>query len=59
MEDWGTEEWSTPEPTGLARVDAVVAAVATLEDRPLVEHTEVFESAAAELRATLEAPERG
>ncbi|WP_340540666.1 hypothetical protein [Nocardioides sp. GXZ039] len=43
-----------PEPTGNERVDAVIDAVAGLDDRPLEEHVAVFESAHGELRRTLE-----
>lgn len=40
--------------TGVERVDAVVDAVAGLEDRPVDEHVAVFESAHDELRRTLD-----
>ncbi len=40
--------------TGVEHVDAVVDAVAGLEDRPVDEHVAVFESAHDELRRTLD-----
>ncbi len=40
--------------TGVERVDAVVDAVAGLENRPVDEHVAVFESAHDELRRTLD-----
>ncbi len=40
--------------TGVERVDDVVDAVASLADRPVDEHVEVFESAHDELRRTLD-----
>ncbi len=43
-----------PEPTGLARVDAVLDAVAGLGDQPVAEHVAVFEQAHTELRAALD-----
>ena len=48
------EPASEPIRTGVERVDAVVDAVATLEDRPVDEHVAVFESAHDELRRTLD-----
>lgn len=48
----------TPSPTGIDSVDRVVDLVAGLAERPLEEHAEVFESAHAELRRTLDDPPR-
>lgn len=42
--------------TGLAPVDAVIASVETLEQRPLEEHVGVFEAAHDQLRRALDAP---
>ena len=42
--------------TGLERVDAVIAAVEALEERPIEEHVGVFETAQEELRRALDAP---
>ena len=48
-----------PEPervhTGVGRVDEVIAAVESLEERPLEEHVAVFETAHTELRRALDA----
>ncbi|QCW50897.1 hypothetical protein FE634_11685 [Nocardioides dongxiaopingii] len=43
-----------PEPSGDARVDAVIEAVAGLDDRPLEEHVAVLEAAHGELRRALD-----
>ncbi len=40
--------------TGVAGVDAVIAAVEQLEDRPVEEHVAVFESAHEQLRRALD-----
>jgi len=40
--------------TGVAGVDAVVEAVAALEDRPVEEHVVVFERAHEQLRRALD-----
>lgn len=48
-----------PEPTGVPRVDAVVAAVDALREQPLDEHVAVLEEAHAELRRTLDDPSAG
>lgn len=45
---------SEPVRTGVEGVDAVIAAVEGLEDRPLEEHVRVFESAHEELRRALD-----
>jgi hypothetical protein len=42
-----------PEPTGNAAVDAVVASLDGLEDRPVDEHVAVFEAAHDALRGAL------
>jgi len=46
---------STPAPTGIESVDAVLDLVAGLEGRPLSEHVSVFEDAHARLRGALDA----
>lgn len=43
--------------TGQPRVDAVIAAVEQLEERPIEEHVGVFEAAHEELRRALDATE--
>ena len=48
------EARSRPQPTGVARVDAVIETVSHLEDRPLDEHVSVFTSAHDDLRRTLD-----
>lgn len=47
---------TVPEPTGVAALDAALAEVATLEDRPVAEHVAAFETAHAELRRPLDHP---
>lgn len=46
-----------PERTGIARVDAVVDAVADVGSVPLPEQVRVFEQGHAELRAVLDDPD--
>ncbi len=46
-----------PDSTGLARVDAVIAAVSDLGDLPLEEQVAAFEAAHTELRSTLDHPD--
>jgi hypothetical protein len=57
----GDLEASTGDPdqvrTGVERVDAVVADVAGLADRPVEEHAAVYESAHERLRRTLDDPD--
>lgn len=43
------------EPTGVETVDRVLAEVATIGDRPVAEHVEVFERAHEQLRRALDA----
>lgn len=43
------------EPTGVEAVDRVLADVATVADRPVGEHVEVFERAHEQLRRALDA----
>ncbi|WP_374454927.1 hypothetical protein [Nocardioides sp.] len=43
------------EPTGVESVDRVLAEVATVVDRPVGEHVEVFERAHEQLRRALDA----
>ena len=43
------------EPTGVESVDRVLAEVATIADRPVSEHVEVFERAHEQLRRALDA----
>jgi hypothetical protein len=45
-----------PGATGIARVDAVIDAVAGAADQPPVEQVAVFEQVHAELRRTLDEP---
>jgi hypothetical protein len=45
---------ATEHTTGLASVDTVVESVAGLEDRPVEEHVEVFETAHEQLRRALD-----
>jgi hypothetical protein len=59
FDDADQEGAPRPEPTGVGRVDAVLTAVAALEDRPLDEHVGVFEAAHDELRRTLDDPGTG
>jgi len=47
-------EGATEHTTGLASVDAVVASVAALEDRPVEEHVAVLEEAHEQLRRALD-----
>lgn len=47
---------SVPEPSGVAAVDEVVAAVAALPGTALGEHVAVFEQAHARLRRALDEP---
>lgn len=47
---------NVPPSTGHSSLDAVLDLVAGLDDRPLVEHTGVFETAHTELRRPLEQP---
>lgn len=44
-----------PETTGVASVDQVLAEVATVADRPVSDHVEVFERAHDQLRRALDA----
>lgn len=44
-----------PENTGVASVDQVLAEVATVADRPVSDHVEVFERAHDQLRRALDA----
>lgn len=53
------ETWAEPSDveqvrTGVASVDAVIAAVDDLQDRPVEEHVAVFESAHEHLRRALD-----
>ncbi len=48
------EPATRPDPTGEERVDAVMEAVADLDDRPLEERVAIFEAAHGELRRTLD-----
>jgi len=45
-----------PDPTGVQRVDAVLEAVADLDELPVAERVAAFETAHAELRGTLDDP---
>lgn len=56
--DWleADVEVERPDATGVARVDAVLAAAASVGDLPLAEQVSVFETASAELRRTLDDP---
>lgn len=57
MTETGTEEHEGPVQngqTGVASVDAVVAAVDAVAGRPLEEHVAVFEDAHERLRAALD-----
>ncbi|TIC79160.1 hypothetical protein E8D34_20540 [Nocardioides sp. GY 10113] len=47
-------EVPAPPQTGIEEVDAALTEVAELAGRPVSEHAEVFESAHAVLRATLD-----
>ncbi len=47
---------AAPAATGIASVDSVLDLVAGLDERPLGEHSAVFEAAHAELRRTLDNP---
>ena len=51
---WSDDPGPRPAATGHERVDAVIDAVADLDDRPLEEHVAVFEAAHGELRRTLD-----
>ncbi|WP_182526751.1 hypothetical protein [Nocardioides dongkuii] len=42
--------------TGVEQVDAVLAAIAQLEERPIEEHVGVFEAAHEQLRRALDVP---
>lgn len=50
---------SEPPATGEASIDAVLATVAGLEERPLAEHAAVFETAQERLRHALDVSEQG
>lgn len=50
---------SEPPETGEETIDAVLATVAGLDDRPLTEHAAVFESAQERLRHALDISEQG
>ncbi len=45
-----------PQTTGITAVDQVLAEVATVADRPVSDHVEVFERAHDQLRRALDAP---
>jgi hypothetical protein len=45
-----------PQSTGVAEVDAVLASLDGLADRPVAEHVAVFEQAHERLRRALDAP---
>ena len=47
---------ATVEHTGMAEVDAVLASLDGLADRPVAEHVAVFEQAHDRLRRALDAP---
>lgn len=49
-------EAPVPPTTGIDAVDAVLADVAALADRPLTDHALVFDGAHAQLRRTLDEP---
>ncbi len=62
-ETWGDDEGGKPEPapgrhlaegTGHPAVDAVLASLEGLEDKPVHEHVAVFESAHEQLRRALD-----
>jgi hypothetical protein len=56
---WGDDDLEAverPAPTGVEDVDAVVDAVAGLDDLDPAEHVAVFEAAHSRLRATLDTP---
>ncbi|MCW2792740.1 MAG: hypothetical protein JWO76_1838 [Nocardioides sp.] len=53
-EDWAEPAAAERVRTGVADVDAVIAAVEELEDRPVEEHVGVFESAQEQLRRALD-----
>lgn len=53
--DAGRDE-ATVEHTGMAEVDAVLASLDGLADRPVAEHVAVFEQAHDRLRRALDAP---
>lgn len=55
-QDEGGSAFARPEDTGLERVDAVLARMATVTELPLEEQVQVFEAAHAELRGALDAP---
>lgn len=51
----GAEEAGDPQATGLPAVDAVLASMDALEERPVAEHVAVFEQAHEQLRRALDA----
>lgn len=55
-QDHGSEDTGTPGSTGVAEVDAVLASLDGLADRPVAEHVAVFEQAHDRLRRALDAP---
>jgi len=54
-----SEQPQEPVRTGIGEVDAVIAAVEELEDRPIEEHVGVFETAHERLRRALDHPDGG
>jgi hypothetical protein len=58
---YDTPAWAVPaepENTGDERVDAAVAGLASLRDRPVAEHPEVFETVHQGLQDALEDPDQ-
>jgi hypothetical protein len=52
-------ESAQPSAAGVVRVDAILATLTALEDRPVDDHVELFEAAHAVLRDVLSGPDRG
>ena len=55
-QDHGSDGTDTEGSTGVAEVDAVLASLDGLADRPVAEHVAVFEQAHDRLRRALDAP---
>ncbi len=55
-QDHGSDGTDTAGSTGVAEVDAVLASLDGLADRPVAEHVAVFEQAHDRLRRALDAP---
>ncbi|QYJ05146.1 hypothetical protein KUV85_05530 [Nocardioides panacisoli] len=53
---FATPAATAPPTTGIASLDAVLADVAALADRPVAEHPATFEAAQRELRRPLDDP---